>query len=182
LFLADWHEPEAETVALARGQLGEVRVSGAGFETELLGPAAALERAAVEETSPECRAALGDRRCRVDMAGRTRIVRVAAVADETAVEVQGAAEGNNLYGYGRLRWIGGANSGLESAILRSEGQVLTLREAPPFAAEAGDPVEIREGCDKRFATCRGRFGNAVNFRGEPHLPGMDLLTRYPGAS
>ena len=21
----------------------------------------------------------------------------------------------------------------------------------------------------------------ANFRGEPHLPGMDLLTRYPGA-
>ncbi|HEY6917055.1 MAG TPA: phage BR0599 family protein, partial [Allosphingosinicella sp.] len=45
----------------------------------------------------------------------------------------------------------------------------------------GDLVEIAEGCDRSFATCRTRFGNAVNFRGEPHLPGMDLLTRYPGA-
>jgi uncharacterized phage protein (TIGR02218 family) len=182
LFLADWREPEAEMVKVARGQLGEVRVSGAGFETELLAPAATLERPAVEETSPECRAALGDWRCRVEMAGRTRVVRVAAVVDETGIEVAGAAEGNNLYGYGRLRWIGGANSGLEGAIQRSEGQRLTLREAAPFAPVAGDLVEIREGCDKRFATCAGRFGNAANFRGEPHLPGMDLLTRYPGAS
>jgi len=29
-------------------------------------------------------------------------------------------------------------------------------------------------------TCSARFGNAVNFRGEPYLPGNDLLTRYPG--
>ena len=62
----------------------------------------------------------------------------------------------------------------------SEGW-LTLAEPPPFAPAAGDLVEIREGCDKILATCTGRFGNVANFRGEPHLPGIDLLTRYPGA-
>jgi uncharacterized phage protein (TIGR02218 family) len=38
-----------------------------------------------------------------------------------------------------------------------------------------------EGCDKRLETCRDRFANTLNFRGEPHLPGNDLLTRYPGS-
>nr|WP_232014937.1 phage BR0599 family protein [Sphingopyxis sp. EG6] len=33
---------------------------------------------------------------------------------------------------------------------------------------------------KQLATCRERFANAINFRGEAHLPGNDLLTRYPG--
>jgi uncharacterized phage protein (TIGR02218 family) len=182
LFLADWAAPEAPAVPLARGVLGEVRVKGAAFETELLGPTASLERPAVEETSPECRAALGDRRCRVDMGGRVRIVRVAAVAEETLVDVAGAAEGDDLYAYGRLRWITGPNSGLEATILRSEGSRLSLREPPAFAPAASDLAEISEGCDKRFETCRGRFGNGLNFRGEPHLPGIDLLTRYPGAS
>ena len=46
------------------------------------------------------------------------------------------------------------------------------------AVVAGSRVEITQGCDKRFATCVARFSNAVNFRGEPHLPGNDLLTRY----
>jgi uncharacterized phage protein (TIGR02218 family) len=45
----------------------------------------------------------------------------------------------------------------------------------------GALVELIEGCDKIFATCRDRFANGENFRGEPHLPGADLLTRYPGA-
>jgi len=45
----------------------------------------------------------------------------------------------------------------------------------------GDRIALRHGCDKSFATCVSRFGNAENFRGEPHLPGNDLLTRYPGA-
>jgi len=58
---------------------------------------------------------------------------------------------------------------------------MTLYEAPVYAPLGGELVEITEGCDKMLATCAGRFGNVLNFRGEPHLPGIDLLTRYPGA-
>lgn len=35
------------------------------------------------------------------------------------------------------------------------------------------------GCDKRFATCRDRFSNTLNFRGFPTIPGDDFLTAYP---
>ena len=180
IFMADWEAPDGAILPVARGELGEVSIRGDAFEAELRGPTALLEAAAVEQTSPECRAMLGDRRCRVDMAGRVTVTRIAAVTDGESVEVAAAAPGNG-YGFGRLRWLGGANSGLESAVLRSDGPVLSLREPPAFPAAAGDLVELHEGCDKRLATCAGRFGNAANFRGEPHLPGIDLLTRYPGA-
>lgn len=180
VLMVDWEAPEGEQAVLARGEIGDVGVSGNGFSAELRGLVAVLERPVVEQTSPECRARLGDKRCRVDMAARVRMTRIASVVDEDVVEVAGAAAGN-AYAYGRLRWIGGANSGLESAVLTSQGPVLTLREPPPFPPAVGDLVEISEGCDKSLATCAGRFANAANFRGEPHLPGMDLLTRYPGA-
>ncbi|HEU0097471.1 MAG TPA: DUF2163 domain-containing protein [Allosphingosinicella sp.] len=179
LFLVDWEDAEGGRLHLARGELGDVTVRANGFEAELRGAAALLERAVAEQTSPECRAELGDRRCRVDMAGRVRTTRVTAAPAEGVVVVEVAAGG--AFAFGRLRWIGGANSGLESLIVASEGSELILREAPPFAIAEGDRVELREGCDKSFATCRARFANAENFRGEPHLPGMDLLTRYPGA-
>jgi hypothetical protein len=38
---------------------------------------------------------------------------------------------------------------------------------------------VQEGCDHTIATCAARFGNAINFQGEPFLPGNDSLTRYP---
>jgi uncharacterized phage protein (TIGR02218 family) len=181
LFLVDWEDAGGERLPLARGELGDVAVKSNGFEAELRGAAALLERAVAEQTSPECRAELGDRRCRVDMAGRVRVTRVTEAPAEDLVVVAEAPGGPGACGSGRLRWIGGANSGLESAILASDGPQLRLQEAPPFAIAAGDFVEVKEGCDKSFATCRTRFANAENFRGEPHLPGMDLLTRYPGA-
>ena len=37
---------------------------------------------------------------------------------------------------------------------------------------------LREGCDHTIRMCADRFGNALNFQGEPFLPGNDLLTRY----
>jgi uncharacterized phage protein (TIGR02218 family) len=40
------------------------------------------------------------------------------------------------------------------------------------------PFLIRAGCDKRIATCRAKFGNVVNFRGFPHMPGQDAVLRY----
>ncbi|MEA3045881.1 MAG: hypothetical protein QOJ53_213, partial [Sphingomonadales bacterium] len=147
IFMTDWEAPGAEILAIARGTLGEVVVRGEGFEAELRGPAASLDAPAVEQTSPECRAQLGDKRCRIDMAARTRITRIAALVDEDVVEVADAAAGN-AHGYGRLRWIGGANSGIESAILRSDGVLLTQREPPPLTAAIGDLVEISEGCDR----------------------------------
>lgn len=179
LFLVDWEDPDGARLHLVRGELGDVTVKANGFEAELRGAAALLERAVAEQTSPECRAELGDRRCRVDMAGRVRVSRVVSAPTETAVVVAGAFGPN--YVFGRLRWIGGANSGLESLIVGTQGSRLILQEPPPFAVAVGGLVEISEGCDKSFATCRARFANAENFRGEPHLPGMDLLTRYPGA-
>lgn len=35
------------------------------------------------------------------------------------------------------------------------------------------------GCDKRFATCRDRFSNSLNFRGFPTIPGDDFIGVYP---
>lgn len=176
VFATDW-SAAGEIATLGEGTIGAVETGHGMLSAELKGGAAALERPVVEETSPECRAELGDRRCRVAMAGRRRFALVTGI--EGAVLTLDAAEPvANCYGGGRLRWFGGANSGLEDAIARSAGACVTLRRPPRFAA--GGRVELIEGCDKSIATCGARFGNVRNFRGEPYLPGTDLLTRYPG--
>jgi uncharacterized phage protein (TIGR02218 family) len=179
VFAVDWGGA-AGKVSLGEGVIGAVETKDGGFSAALRGVSAALERPVAEETSPECRAELGDRRCRVALAVRRRFARVVAVSAAT-VTVDRPEPVSNAYGGGLLRWIGGANSGLESAIAASSGTTVTLRGEPMRAAAADDLIELIEGCDKSLATCAARFGNVANFRGEPHLPGIDLLTRYPGA-
>lgn len=179
VFAVDWTDPTLR-VDLGEGVIGAVELADGGFTAELRGVSAALDRAVVEETSPECRAELGDARCRVAMAGRRRFARVVG-CDRQAVTLDQGEPSADAYGGGVVRWFGGANCGLESAIAWSGGAVVTLRGVPVFAVAPGVLVELVEGCDKSVATCAARFANAVNFRGEPYLPGIDLLTRYPGA-
>jgi uncharacterized phage protein (TIGR02218 family) len=181
----DWADPEAMPVVLAKGILGAVEISDGGFSAALRGSAALFERAATEATSPSCRAELGDVRCRVDLAGRrVRAVATAAEAEGAAVSVTRASTGSALtapyFSGGQLWWLDGANAGLSARIVADDGAVLTLEDAPAFAVAPGDRAELTEGCDKAFATCCAWFGNAANFRGEPHLPGNDLLVRYGG--
>jgi len=176
IFACDWSNP-ANQVALGEGTIGAIETRDGMLTAELRGAMAALERAVVEETSPECRAELGDKRCRVAMAGRRHFAMVTGIADNLlTLNVEEPVA--NGYTQGRLRWISGANSGLEDAILSSAGATVTLRRPPRF--DAPGRVLLIEGCDRTLASCAGRFGNALNFRGEPYLPGIDLLTRYPG--
>lgn len=175
----DWTVPAQAPVPLGEGEIGSVELADARFSAELRGIAALLDAPASEETSPTCRAELGDRRCRVAMANRIRMARVVNEVDEMlALDIPEPSE--NGWAGGRIRWLTGGNSGLVEEIVLSSGNSVTLRRPPRFASN-GARIEIVEGCDKRLETCRDRFGNAVNFRGEPHLPGIDLLTRYPGA-
>lgn len=174
----NWEAPEGDPLFLVRGELGTVETGEGGFSAELRGPAVLLEAPVVEETSPECRAALGDRRCGVDMAARRHFAQVVAVDGMQVTVDASAADG--AYVAGTLRWLDGANSGIDSRIVASSGAALTLREPPYFAVTPGTRVILIEGCDRRFSTCVSRFANAGNFRGEPHLPGNDLLTRYGG--
>ena len=181
LFGVDWEAAGAGRVPLARGVLGDVSVRDGAFSAELSGPTALLERPVVEATSPECRAELGDKRCRVDMAGRVRTARITSLVDAVTLTVDTPEASANAYTYGTLRFLDGANSALSRPILRSDGQTIVLRLAPRLVCAVGERVELIEGCDKSFDICRARFANGINFRGEPYLPGNDLLTRYPGS-
>lgn len=174
VFAIDW-EARGAPVPIATGRIGGVETRRGSFSAELLGGAVQLDAPVVEATSPGCRATLGDRRCRVAMAGRRRIVRVTA-HEGARLSLAGGAQ----FARGQLRWIGGANSGLAAVILGGDADGVTLEQPPRFDA-TGAMVELREGCDGTLATCRDRFDNVANFRGEPYLPGIDLLTRYPGA-
>jgi hypothetical protein len=54
-------------------------------------------------------------------------------------------------------------------------------DADPGDSRCGvDPaIFAGRGCDRRWGTCVGTFGNGANFRGFPDIPGDDFLTASP---
>ena len=80
----------------------------------------------------------------------------------------------------RLVGLDWGTTSLRAFLIGADGAVLMLAETPGVPLDLPVRVRLTEGCDKQLSTCRDRFANAVNFRGEAHLPGNDLMTRYPG--
>ncbi|MEH6662950.1 MAG: phage BR0599 family protein, partial [Parasphingorhabdus sp.] len=121
-----------------------------------------------------------DRQCKLSLYRYQREGRILSVdGDSFAVEALGDAAPD--FAFGSLRFLDGPNCGLSYAIIDGEAGVVRLAHWPAQTVTPGTRVLLTEGCNKNFATCRDRFANSINFRGEPYLPGNDLLTRYPGA-
>lgn len=89
----------------------------------------------------------------------------------TATALAGLAA--NLFAYGVIEFLSGPNAGFRDEV-KSSGVdgALVLRLGMPYLPQVGDQFVIQAGCDKRRATCK-TFGNIINFRGEPDIPGTD---------
>ncbi len=175
LHAVNWQAPDIAPVFLVRGQLGAVESAGTSFAVELSGVLAALDQPVSEVTTPQCRAALGDARCRVDLRGRRAMARIVAVDGHTVQLDTTFSDGR--FALGQLRMLTGPRAGQTLPVLGQDGDCITLADAIADAM-VGVRVDLLEGCDRTLTACTARFGNAINFQGEPHLPGNDLLTRY----
>jgi uncharacterized phage protein (TIGR02218 family) len=178
LYAVDWTAPDTDPLLLIQGEIGLVSQAGESFSAELRGPTGLLDASVMDVTSPQCRAQLGDRACGVDLAPLRMAVTVTDHEDGVLMLEQGLPLGH--FAFGSLRWSDGANAGMSGLILAHDATTLTLAEFPRNPVMAGDRAELVQACDRTLASCAQRFGNALNFRGEPHLPGNDLLTRYAG--
>ena len=77
-------------------------------------------------------------------------------------------------------WLDGAGAGLRARIVDADTSGLMLDRPVDAEPVPGTRARLLQGCDRTLATCATRFGNALNFRGEPFLPGNDLIARYAG--
>lgn len=163
--------------AIYSGTLGRIEDDRRVFSAELRSAKQILEQDLVPRTSPTCRAVFCGRGCGLSASRFTqRVILVSFDADLNRVRFDGLLSTN--YIDGQLRFLDGPQTGIAFGILSANDDWLTLDRPLNDQTAIGTPAELREGCDHTLATCSGRFGNAVNFRGEPFLPGNDLLARY----
>jgi uncharacterized phage protein (TIGR02218 family) len=84
---------------------------------------------------------------------------------------------------GRATMLSGAGVGAVGLIkndrIGAYGREIEMWQPLDLRITSGDVVRLDPGCDKREATCREKFGNFLNFRGFPHIPGEDWLISYP---
>ncbi len=174
----DWENESGDAAVLYRGRIVGLVEEDGGFVAQLQSAKADLARDPVPRTSPGCRARFCDLGCTLS-ASRFTHRAVASALDREANRVGFAGIDPALFAQGELRWLDGPLTGLRATVLCADAQGLVLDRPLDKASAIGDRALLREGCDHTIATCSARFGNAVNFQGEPFLPGNDLLAQYP---
>ncbi|MDZ5760930.1 DUF2163 domain-containing protein [Lyticum sinuosum] len=81
---------------------------------------------------------------------------------------------------GYIKFKSGKNINIEFEIksVSYKGEIM-LHLAPFHQVNLGDLFDIYCGCDKSFSTCSKVFNNALNFRGEPHIPSPnDIISSF----
>jgi uncharacterized phage protein (TIGR02218 family) len=185
LYWVNWADP-GMGVTVARGNLGEVKRQGLAFAAELRSLANRMNQTVGQTYQRTCSAVLGDARCTVNVAqaayqatgtiqtaGLTRVFDVSGLSSYAA----------DWFTAGLVRFTAGANDGLTFEIkthARTAGtDSIELWTAPELPLAVGDAATFTTGCRKDLGTCRSKFDNIVNFRGFPHIPGVDAVARYP---
>lgn len=99
---------------------------------------------------------------------------VASVTDRKTFAGTNIAGATGIYETAAIQWISGDNAGLRNLIRTWDPLTKTLklafRSAKPI--QVGDRFMYVRACQRRFLEdCKGVFGNQINFRGFPHVPG-----------
>ncbi len=186
LFVVNWQAPDEQHALISVQEIGEVNRAGPGFSAELRSFAHRLQQPEGRIYNRRCDADLGDSRCRVDMglANRQAVGVVSDVLSADRLTISGLPDlSEGHFRLGHLLFDSGVLSGRRLAIEESgagTGGLVPLRLWLPLEArpQPGDAVTLTVGCDKSFATCRKKFGNPLNFRGFPHMPGSDFAYSY----
>jgi uncharacterized phage protein (TIGR02218 family) len=181
IFMVDWNHPDAGRLVQRKGTLGEINGEGTRFKAEIRGLMQALQSSIGQIYQPACRADFGDAKCKFDVSTVTTLCTVTTVsADGRTINAGELVLPAGQYTGGKITFVTGPNAGISAEIKSNDVGFVTLQLPTPYPPVAGDTFNAVRGCLKRFAEdCRDTYDNAINFRGEPHLPGMNKIMQQP---
>lgn len=177
VFVVNWADT-TQSVIVQTGHIGNVSLKGASFSAEMRSLSQALQQTVGRTMTRRCDADLGDARCGITLSTYTSAGSVTGVTDRQTF----AATDLPASVGGLLTWATGANAGLAMEVKSASAGSITLALPMPYDIAAGDTYSVASGCDKNLSTCRDTFANTVNFRGFPHIPGVDAVMAYPDAT
>lgn len=165
-------DPIVGTLLRYHGHVAAVRPDG--FRTEVVVRSPLHRLAALwprRVYGPRCDNMLFDGQCGLQRSAFVVTGTVSTVTGARGLSFTSTLSGaNDHYRYGTCKFKTGANLGQSRAVMASAGGQLFFSEPWALTPAVGDQFEVHPGCDKRMATCQGKFNNLARFRGQPFIP------------
>lgn len=179
IFICDYEHTENHFI-LREGTVGKITAGKTAFKAEIRGLMDAYQQQVGQTYQRKCRARLGDAQCQCSIVNDTVTGKVTAVRADGSIFTD-VSRADDFFTYGVLTFSSGVNKGasyeVEQSIARN-GQIRFF--SPPLhEIVVGDTFHLVPGCNGEPDTCKKRFHNLINFRGEPYIPGNDYAAGYP---
>lgn len=182
VYLINYKSLTDTPLIISKGWLGQFTLLDGQFTAEVRSLTEKLNKQIGEVYSPSCRAVLGDGRCKLNLASFTLTNKTVDITygKQQFYATDLLSQSAGFFTSGEIEWVTGDNAGLKMEVKELlQGVVyLSLPMAKPI--QTTDTYNIVAGCDKDFTTCKDKFNNVNNFRGEPHVPGSGKMLETAG--
>lgn len=179
IFFVNYEDLSMGRLLMMRGPLGEVATGGGQFTVEIRSHLQLASGRIGETLTPGCRVKqFGDGRCGLDLGAFTFAAVVTEVSSRRLFRAAVLVDNPTFFEFGTLTFTTGPNAGLPYLIKGFDAELgeVELQIAGRAEVEAGHEFTIVAGCDRTLDRCKS-YGNVINFRGEPYVPGADALIR-----
>lgn len=183
IFRLNYNDLTMGHIVTFSGYIGRISmVDDNQFTAEVLSLSSLLNQSVGSETSSICRCRkFGDGQCKVVLASYQHVRSISGVDSNKEMTFGSDTHATGYFDNGLILFTTGVNAGLSREVkahtlVAGEAHVVT-RLSFPEDVEVGDEAVLTRGCDFTFETCRDTYNNAINFRGEPHLPGTETILK-----
>ena len=125
--------------------------------------------------SKTCRANFGDNECQVkieDYNFETEIVELS----HNRIKCKEQPEQDEIFTLGKAILLGkNREDFFTTKITAHTGNLIEIEVPDKINLSIYKKIRLIPGCNKKYRTCCYSFNNAVNFRGEPHIPELNII-------
>lgn len=174
--MINFMNPNADIINIFSGYIASITATPLSLKAKIQSYSDHLNNTIGELYSPLCRANFCDSLCKLSAENFSFVSHIDAMINEmTFFSEDIKNKENGILNYGYIEVISGVDTGDILYIKENHEGVVTLSTMPKNKLHQGDKYKAIFGCDKKFETCINKFNNAMNFRGEPHIPHYDAL-------
>lgn len=201
IYVVNYNDLTMGDIKLRSGTTGEIKMGNGVFTAEIRGLTQQLTTVIGQLYGPLCRAELFSNPgmsgssgfeaaidatshyfCMLNAASFRQSGSVMSSPNAVTIIPNGGLTGaSGYFSDGIIHFTSGVLNNYYFEIKNWDGTRLTMYLPLPYMPSATDTFTIEPGCNKTTSDCFTKFNNIVNFRGEPFIPGNDLVLLYPNA-
>jgi uncharacterized phage protein (TIGR02218 family) len=181
LFKYNWQAPGDGVIAEISGNFGKITTKLGEFVIELRDLIQFMQQPVGKVSSKTCPVRLGSTGygfCNLDLAPYTVTGTITHVTDNRVFRDANRVEPDDTFGDGEFTFDSGDCAGYRALVDAYAADGTFTLAIPMFSAvQVGDTYTAVWGCRKRFdEDCKTKFGNQLNFQGDPHRTGQNGAT------